>query len=65
MKKLLCVLMFGMVFGQDVITTRAYEYNLNMNGSAHIEIDLFDLTGYNLDYAQIQIGKVSNFRLMF
>ena len=25
MKKLLCVLMLGMVFGQDAITTREYE----------------------------------------
>ena len=29
MKKLLCVLMFGMVFGQDAITTREYEIPFN------------------------------------
>ena len=29
MKKLLCVLMFGMMFGQDAITTREYEIPIN------------------------------------
>ena len=28
MKKLLCVLMFGMVFGQDAITTREYTISI-------------------------------------
>ena len=31
MKKLLCVLMFGMVLGQDAITTRDYEIPINFN----------------------------------
>ena len=42
MKKLLCVLMFGMVFGQDAITTREFEipFNFEMNTldlSEHID----------------------------
>ena len=28
MKKLLCVLMLGMMFGQDAITTREYTFEL-------------------------------------
>ena len=43
MKKLLCVLMFGMMFGQDAITTREYTVEIFQNTS----IDIYDLVGEN------------------
>ena len=43
MKKLLCVLMFGMVFGQTELTTRVYGYNISLQ-----ENELYDFTEINL-----------------
>ena len=62
MKKLLCVLMFGMMFGQTELTTRVYELeNINFIDSYELEIDLLDITGHQLDYAYIEFGRLSNF----
>ena len=63
MKKLLCVLMFGMVFGQTELTTRVYELpRFNFNGET-IYLDLTQITGYNLDYANINIAKITDFQI--
>jgi len=52
MKKLLCVLMFGMVFGQAELTTRVYELsNLQTNDL----IDLSDLTGVENYWYQVRL----------
>jgi len=45
MKKLLCVLMFGMMFGQDAITTRDYTITINTG----TELNIPNVTGYNLE----------------
>ena len=64
MKKLLCVLMLGMVFGQAELTTKVYSISLNLtNSSEYHNIDLYSLTGYELDGAKIEIFKVHDFSL--
>ena len=50
MKKLLCVLMFGMMFGQDAITTR--EYRIDITNETN-EINLMELIGENEGYYQV------------
>jgi len=55
MKKLLCVLMFGMVFGQADVTSKIISYDLSINGgdeSGHILIS--ELIGYDLERGTIQ-----------
>ena len=42
MKKLLCVLLFGMVFGQDAITTREYTIAITQDTES---INIYDLIG--------------------
>ena len=42
MKKLLCVLMFGMVFGQDAITTKEFTITITQNTES---INIYDLVG--------------------
>ena len=52
MKKLLCVLMLGMVFGQDAISTREYSITIENN----LSVNIYDLIGdeangyYSIDY---------------
>ena len=38
MKKLLCVLMLGMVFGQAELTTRVYDYSYNYQDLKNFQI---------------------------
>ena len=45
MKKLLCVLMFGMVFGQALIETREYEINIEDFGGNNTIINMMELIG--------------------
>ena len=52
MKKLLCVLMFGMMFGQDAITTREYEIPFNSNIT---EIDFSDYTSLAGGIYQVEL----------
>ena len=62
MKKLLCVLMFGMVFGQAELTTKVYELpQFNFNGETTMDLDLSQITGFNLNYAILKIIYVSDF----
>ena len=61
MKKLLCVLMFGMVFGQAELTTRVYELDLSWSGETYIVLDLFNITEYDLDFGEVSVTKVSNY----
>ena len=60
MKQLLCVLMFGMVFGQAELTTRMYEYQFNWDGAFTEDLDFFTITGHQLDFAIIKC-TVSNY----
>ena len=63
MKNLLCVLMFGMVFGQTELTTKVYELDridfINNGWPSNYEIDLNQITGENLSYAQISIININ------
>ena len=55
MKKLLCVLMFGLVFGQAELTTRVYDLELSWDGENIIVLIFFDIIKYNLDFANISV----------
>ena len=50
MKKLLCMLMFGMVFGQDAITTREYRINITNETT---EINFMELIGGSEGYYKV------------
>ena len=56
MKKLLCVLMFGMVFGQAELTTRLYTIATHNNSINN----LVEITGYNLEFYILQIIHFDN-----
>ena len=60
MKKLLCVLMFGMVFGQTELTTRLYTINLDMSAYESIPIDMLNITGHDIASAIINVVFVDN-----
>ena len=47
MKKLLCVLMFGMVFGQTKLETRVYEVDLSLEGDISQNFNLYDKNQIN------------------
>ena len=59
MKKLLCVLMFGMVFGQTQLQTRIFPISLDFTTDGdliehqYIMLDFQQITGYNLESAVI------------
>ena len=62
MKKLLCVLMFGMVFGQAELTTRVYTIPLDMEGGGSTyDIDIPSITGYELDNATVEFFSIDNY----
>ena len=62
MKNLLFILLLGLGFSQTELTTRVYEFNLDMTISdAEHYIDLYDITGYDLDYAMIEIIGVDDY----
>ena len=56
MKKLLCVLMFGMMFGETIVQSRSYAFGVSNQDN----IDLVELTGYSLDWYRIEILTVEN-----
>ena len=56
MKKLLYVLMFGMMFGQTKLETRVYELE---NIIANDIINITDITGHQLDYYILNIINIS------
>ena len=64
MKKLLCVLMFGMVFGQAELTIRVYELPRidfpSFSIPFYYYINMQEITGVELDYAEIKIIKVND-----
>ena len=70
MKKLLCVMMFGMVFGQALIETRGYELNFDEESENDFMVeyddfdiffDAFNLTGdiYSIEIIGVK-GKCDN-----
>jgi len=60
MKKLLCVLMFGMMFGQTELTTRTYElpFDCALGEATYIYLD--ELTGIPLTTASVSIFDVED-----
>ena len=59
MKKLLCVLMFGMVFGQDTITTR--EYNISITEFEDWDIiNIMELIGAGEGNYFVEIMYIEN-----
>ena len=44
MKKLLCVLMFGVVLGQAELTTRVYDYIISMQQDEFLDFTLSNIT---------------------
>ena len=44
MKKLLCVLMLGLVFGQTKLETRVYDYYVNINDDDLVLLELNEIT---------------------
>ena len=62
MKKLLCVLMFGLMFGQT-LETRIYSIPLDFNTTGgldieHILLDFEQITGYDLESAVVQFYSI-------
>ena len=57
MKKLLCVLMVGMMVGQAELTTRVYTIN---NVEQYEIINLIDLTGFESDWYGIKVLNVNS-----
>ena len=52
MKKLLCVLMFGMVFGQAELTTRVYDHTISIQDDELLNFTLSNITNGELDNSQ-------------
>ena len=53
MKKLLCVLMLGLVIGQIQLDTKAYELpRIYFAEGTTYNIDLAEITSYELDFAK-------------
>ncbi len=66
MKKLLCVLMLGMVFGQAQLTTRIYDLpTIEFLPYTENDIALFlpEITGHNLENAVVSIYSVNDWTL--
>ena len=63
MKKLLCVLMFGMMFGQTKLETRVYDFEINFtSGDVYYPIDMYDITGYDLKTAIFQVIGLNDYQ---
>ena len=63
MKKLLFILLLGLGFSQTELTTRVYEFNVDMTSSNTTHyIDLYEITGYNLDNAIIEIIGIDDYQ---
>ena len=63
MKKLLCVLMFGMMFGYTELTTRVYELptiNFPPYEEHMTPLDIQAITGYDLDNVKIEIFSIND-----
>ena len=52
MKKLLCVLLFGLMFGQTELTTREFIYDVNLYFD---QLDIREITNTNLEYYSVKI----------
>ena len=52
MKKLLCVLLFGLMFGQTELTTREFIYDVNLYFD---QLDIREITDTNLEYYSVKI----------
>ena len=64
MKKLLILLTLGLMFGQTKLETRVYELpRFNFNGASYETLSLSQITGFDLDYAILDIVYVSDFQV--
>ena len=61
MKKIILMCLFGLMFSQSELTTREYELYIENDREYPHNIDLESITGYDLDYALIQIMRPSSF----
>ena len=62
MKKLLIILTLGLMFGQTKLETRTYDLGtFNFTQGEEYLLDLYSITGYDLDFAYITFGKIENF----
>ena len=61
MKKLLIILTLGLMFGQTKLETRLYDLGtINFSNDEVITLDLYSITGYDLEFAYITFGEVSD-----
>ena len=64
MKRLLCVLMLGLVIGQIQLDTKAYELpRIYFAEGTTYNIDLAEITSYELDFSELKIVKIADFNL--
>jgi len=60
MKYLILLLTLTMSFGQTELTTRVYELNQDFDAGIEYDIDLLEITGYELDFAFLKIAKITD-----
>ena len=59
--KLLFILLLGLGFSQTELTTRVYDLGtINFTEGYEYELDLYSITGYDLDFAYITFGKITD-----
>ena len=64
MKKfIICSFLLTILSAQSEYTTKVYELNLEIGVNSIYELDLIDITGYNLEQAKIEYLNISNFTL--
>ena len=55
MKKIILISLFGLVFSQTELTTRLYEYSLDMSLGDTFDFNLTEITGYDIDRAIVDV----------
>ena len=60
MKKLILLLTLTMMFGQTKLETRVYEIQIDLDSQESIELNLNDITGFEIDEAIIEIFSISD-----
>ena len=62
MKKIILISLFGLMFSTGGLETRTYDLGtFNFTEGEEYLLDLYSITGYDLDFAYITFGKVENF----
>ena len=64
MKKLLWILIIGLVFGQIQLDTKAYELpRIYFEEGTTYNFDLAEITSYELDFAELNIVKIADYNI--